>query len=156
MKRDVMVTLLGAFWLLGSTGPARGADALSRGQAVYVPIYSEIPFAEAKKAVPLTATLSVRNTDRRNAITLKRVDYYDSSGRLVSAYLKASRALGPLSSAEFILKESDRRGGISASFIVEWTSESAVAPPVIEAVMIGTRSGQGISFATPSRVLEDR
>lgn len=150
--------VLVALCTLGRVLPAGAAAERigSRGQMVYAPIYSEIPFAEGKRAVPLTATLSVRNTDRQNAITLKKVDYYDSSGRLVRAYLREARSLVPLASAEFILKESDRRGGISAGFIVEWTSEPTVSPPLIETVMIGTRSGQGISFVSPSRVIEER
>ncbi|NIQ57009.1 MAG: DUF3124 domain-containing protein, partial [Gammaproteobacteria bacterium] len=33
--------------------------------------------------------------------------------------------------------------------------ESPVALPVVEAVMISTHSGQGVSFTSPARVIEE-
>ena len=57
---------------------------------------------------------------------------------------------------EFFVKESDTSGGVSASFLVEWVAEQAVTAPVVESVMIGTASTQGISFTCPGRVLSDR
>jgi hypothetical protein len=84
------------------------------------------------------------------------LDYHDSSGQLVRAYLKSPRSVGPLASVEYIVKESDRKGGISASFLVDWSSESPTLAPLIESVMISTRSAQGISFVTSGRVIEER
>jgi len=51
--------------------------------------------------------------------------------------------------------ESDTSGGFGASFIVRWTSENPVVPPVIECLMIGVRSGQGISIVSPGRVISE-
>jgi hypothetical protein len=36
-----------------------------------------------------------------------------------------------------------------------WTSKTNVNPPLIEGVMIGTRSGQGISFVSRGQVIQD-
>jgi hypothetical protein len=55
-----------------------------------------------------------------------------------------------------IIKASDRSGGISAGFIVEWESEHLCVPPVVEAVMISTASTQGISFSSQARVVEEK
>ena len=52
-----------------------------------------------------------------------------------------------MASAEFFVKESDTRGGVSASFLVEWVAEQSVSDPLVETVMIGTASTQGVSFA---------
>jgi len=51
--------------------------------------------------------------------------------------------------------ESDTSGGFGASFIVRWKSDDPVVPPVIECLMIGARSGQGISIVSPGRVISE-
>jgi hypothetical protein len=38
---------------------------------------------------------------------------------------------------------------------VRWAAETAVVPPVIECLMIGTRSGQGISIVSQGRVVQE-
>jgi len=43
-----------------------------------------------------------------------------------------------------------------ANFIVRWESPNKVSIPVIQAVMIGTASTQGISFVCDGVVLEER
>jgi hypothetical protein len=64
--------------------------------------------------------------------------------------------LKPMSSAEHIVKESDRSGGISASFLVEWASKVPVAPPIVEAVMVNSTYNNGIAFNSQARVLEEK
>jgi hypothetical protein len=63
--------------------------------------------------------------------------------------------LKPLAATEIFIPESDTSGGFGASFIVRWASEKAVVPPIIECLMIGARSGQGISFVSRSRVVQE-
>ena len=57
--------------------------------------------------------------------------------------------LGPLATGEFLVEKKDDSGGSGANFLVDWDAESAVPPPVAEAVMIGTSGQQGISFVRP-------
>ena len=135
--------------------PVAQAEPL-RGQTLYVPVYSEVPYGDKGLTLNLTATLSLRNTDRERAIAVERIDYYSGSGRLIRSYLKQSAALKPLASTEAIVKESDRSGGIGASFLVEWASDSPVSAPLVEAVMVNSTYNQGIAFTSPSRVLEER
>lgn len=136
---------------------AAGEPAAARGQLLYLPVYSEIPYGDRQHTATLTATVSVRNTDRARPIRVTRVDYFDSGGKFLRSYLASpALELGPLAAEEFVVKESDRTGGISASFLVEWSADSPVSPPCVEAVMISTRWQQGISFLTQSRVLEER
>ena len=130
---------------------------LSAGQTVYVPIYSHIYSGVKGRPFDLAATLSIRNTNTRNPITLVSVKYYDSEGKLVEDYLKKPLQLDAQVSTRYIITEDNKAGGSGANFIVVWKSEQKVNPPIIEAVMIGTHSGQGISFVSRGQVIkEDR
>jgi hypothetical protein len=124
------------------------------GQVVYVPIYSHVYFSDGGRSLNLTALLSIRNTDRRAPIVIKRVDYHGSDGKLLRSELKGAVRLAPLAVTEVVLPERDMTGGSGASFLVEWVAEQEVSEPVIEGVMIGTMGSQGISFVSPGRVLE--
>lgn len=117
-------------------------------ETVYVPAYSSIFHGDREREFDLAVTLSVRNTDPKGTITLSRVDYYNGSGKLVHSYLGGSRVLGPLAAAQFVVKESDERGGTGACFIVKWRGTAGVSRPLVEAVMIGTGGQQGVSFTS--------
>lgn len=125
-----------------------------KGQTVYVPIYSHIYHGDQQKhPFYLTATLSIRNTDPDHPITVAIADYYDSDGKLLKNYLPKPLKLNPLSSTYVIIQESDKSGGVGASFIVRWESENKVSEPLIEAVMIGAKGQQGISFTSRGQVI---
>ena len=158
MRPDRLFSLVLALLLLA--GPVRpaAAEALGRwlGQTVYVPVYSHI-FADDRyrdRPFLLTATLSVRNTDPERPFTLRRVDYYDSEGALLQRYLEAPITLAPLSSTHYIVPESEAKGGAGAKFLIEWQAPAAVSEPIIEAVMIGTKLQQGISFISTGRAIK--
>lgn len=130
---------------------------LSKGQTVYVPIYSHIYSGVKGRPFDLAATLSIRNTNLKNPIVLETVKYYDSAGKLVKDYLNKPLQLNALASTRYIIKEDEKAGGSGANFMVVWKSELKANPPIIEAVMIGTHSGQGISFLSRGQVIkEDR
>ncbi|MBA4078224.1 MAG: hypothetical protein C0508_24570, partial [Cyanobacteria bacterium PR.023] len=65
--------------------------------SIYVPIYSAIYYEDRRRTLELAATLSVRNTDMKNSIILRSVDYYSTEGKLVRKYLSAPVELGPMS-----------------------------------------------------------
>ena len=130
---------------------------LSSGQTVYVPIYSHIYSGVKGRPFDLAATLSIRNTNPKSPITLVSVKYYDSDGKLVEDYLQKPKQLDALVSERYIITEDNKAGGSGANFMVAWKSDQNVNPPIIEAVMIGTHSGQGISFVSRGQVIkEDR
>ncbi|NLI82240.1 MAG: DUF3124 domain-containing protein [Deltaproteobacteria bacterium] len=153
-RRVITGLALMLFCAFATSVPAESKT--SRGQVLYVPAYSEIPYGDRGYTLNLTVTLSVRNTDRKHPIQIKLVEYHSASGSLVRSYVKEPHVVQPLSSAEFAVKESDRSGGISASFIVEWESGKPVSPPVVETIMISTISTQGISFRSQAVVLEEK
>lgn len=131
----------------GAEDRREGEDDRPGTHAVYVPAYSHI-YHHVGDAFLLATTLSIRNTDPRDSLTVTSVRYYHTDGQLVRHNLRDPRTLGPLQSMEFVVEEQDVSGGSGANFIVEWRAEGAVNPPVVEAVMISTRSGQGISFTS--------
>jgi hypothetical protein len=49
-----------------------------------------------------------------------------------------------------------REWGFEANFLIKWKSESEVNEPIIEGVMIGTESQQGISFLSRGRSIKDK
>ena len=79
---------------------------------------------------------------------VNKVDFFDSKGSLIRTYVPRTIAIGPLASAEFIVEYQEKQGGAGASFIIDGGSHNVSAKPLIQAVMIGTLSQQGISFIT--------
>ena len=141
--------------LITSAGQAAEKIQLSRGQSVYVSIYSHIYSGIKARPFDLVAILSIRNTDIDQPVTILSVRYYDTEGKLLKEYLDQPLGLKALASTRYIIKEDDKTGGSGANFIVKWQSNKKITPPIIEAVMIGTHSGQGISFVSRGQVIEE-
>jgi len=141
---------------LAQSSPAAQALSKWHSQTLYVPIYSHIYADERYRDIPfqLTATLSIRNTDPDNPLTLTSVRYYDSQGKLLQQYLDKPTSIAPLSSIRFIVPESESKGGSGAKFLVDWEAKTAVIEPIVESVMIGTKMQQGISFISTGRVIK--
>ncbi len=127
---------------------------ITSAQTVYVPIYSHV-YSSGGNPQLLEATLSIRNSDPENNITLLSATYYDSQGKNLQNYIKGQLTLGPLQSTEILIEKQDSRGGSGANFIIEWCSEQPVYEPVIEVIMIGDNKN-GISFKSNGRPLMKR
>ncbi|MGB5231240.1 MAG: DUF3124 domain-containing protein [Desulfoprunum sp.] len=136
---------------------AGAAEALAKttGQIVYVPAYSHIYHGNKNAKLLLSVTLSIRNVDPDNPITITVVDYYETQGKLVRQFVKAPVILGPLGSERYIIPQDDSSGGSGANFIVKWQAAAPTNPPIIETVMIGTQSQLGISFTSRGQALQD-
>ena len=139
--------------VLAPPGSSAEAIPLSAGQTVYVAIYSHIYSGVKGRPFELAATLSIRNTDPVNPITIVSVKYYDTAGKLVKEYIDQPFQLNALASARYIIAEGDKTGGSGANFMVVWKADNPLNPPIIEGVMIGTHSGQGISFVSRGQVI---
>ncbi len=136
-------------------GSANSNQILSNGQSVYVPVYSHIYHGDQEKQFNLTATLSIRNTNLKKDIMLQSIDYFDSNGELLKHYLEAPIVLKKFSTIRYIIKATDKSGGSGAKFIVKWKSRILSNAPLIEAIMISTQSGQGISFVSRGRAIHE-
>jgi len=131
------------------------AAELSEGQTVYVPVYSHIYIGAKQRPFDLAICLSIRNTDPARFISLLSVEYYDDNGKLVRKFLDKPKQLGPLATEDFFVSESDTTGGLGAAFLVKWKSPTKVNEPIVEGIMAGTRSNQGISFISRGKVIKD-
>jgi hypothetical protein len=125
-----------------------GLAEMSTGQTLYVPCSSHTYHGPKTRQVDLTVTLVVRNADTRSAITLNSVDYYGTNGKLLRRYLARPVVIEPLSAQEYMVEQNDTVGGAGASFLLRWRAAKLVNEPVVEAVMIGSSSGLGISFVS--------
>ena len=155
--RQLMLFAGVVFLMVGNSVPmivhASDDIKLSKGQSIYVPVYSNIYVGDREMAWNLSANLSIRNTDPSHPITILAVDYYDTEGNLVKRYLSAPKPLNPMGSAYYYLKTSDSAGGWGANFVVKWKSEKEVNEPIIECLMTGQRGSHSVSFITHGRVL---
>jgi hypothetical protein len=140
-----------------SAGSAFSAEvSTSRGQTLYVAAYSHVFTGPRANPYNLAITLAVRNTDLSQRILITAIDYYDNNGRLVRKYAPSPIALSQLASNFTHLEEKDTSGGFAPKFIVKWEAAKQVTPPIIEAIMIGATSGQGISFVNHGQVIQER
>jgi hypothetical protein len=152
-SRSLSVLLLVLGLLLGPFTASAVAE-LSSGQTVYTPIYSHIYSGDREHPLLLAATLSIRNTDPNHSITIVKVDYHDSDGKLLQHYLASPVTLSPAQSIRYVVKFSDKAGGSGANFYVTWKAHRPVNPPIIESIMIGTQNQLGISFVSRGQVVQ--
>ncbi len=123
-------------------------SGLSKGQNLYVPAYSHIYIGHKASPYMLTVTLSIRNIDPDAPFTLEAVAYYGTEGKLIKHYLDKPFSIAPMASTRYVVPAPDKTGGSGANFIVKWSSAISLNPPIVEAIMIGTQSQQGISFTS--------
>jgi len=150
-----LILCLSCAVLPGTARSAGGEARLSKGQTVYVPVYSNVFSGPKQLPFQLAATLSIRNTDLANSLRVSTIDYYDTNGKLVRRYLNKPIALGPLAATYVHIEEKDVSGGFGANFIVRWDAPRVVNAPIVECVMIGATSGQGISFVSPGQEISE-
>lgn len=146
----VFLTL--CMWQTGVQG--QDTIPLSKGQTVYVPVYCHIYDGSQEYRFHLSTTLSIRNTDPAHSITIQEVDFYDSEGNFMKKYIDNPVTLKAMATMSYMVKASDKSGGSGANFIVRWTADKEVNPPLMESVMIGTKMQQGISFTSRGQVIQ--
>lgn len=147
-----------AFILISpESGRAQSEALLSAGQTVYVPASTSVYIRRRGMEMDMVVTLIVRNIDQKKPIRLISIDYYGHNGRLIENFLSGPYRLAPLTSHRILLDspgEKKRTGGVC--FIVKWESvDGKVNAPLMESIMIGTESTQGISFTKQGIVLRD-
>ncbi len=71
------------------------AENLAVSGAFYVPVYSSVSMSQGKLRADFSVTLSVHNASETRPLVLKRIAYFDTSGKMVESYLKSPVALKP-------------------------------------------------------------
>jgi hypothetical protein len=152
MKKDYAFILLSIFFFAPLSSHADEKTGLWDGQTIYVPAYSHIYIGDRERPFLLTVTLSIRNIDPKHQINILAVDYYETQGKLVKKHLDKPLTLNPSESVRYVIAERDKSGS-GANFIVKWKSDRFVNPPIVESIMIGTQSAQGVSFTSRGRAI---
>jgi hypothetical protein len=155
MKQRAFIIILTGMFLLGISH-AHSETKKVKGQTVYVPVYSHVYYGNDEKSFLLSCMLNMGNTDSGAGITILSIEYLDTAGRLVYRMIDKPVYLRPMENTHFVIKESDTRGGAGAKFVITWQAEKSVSEPLVEAVMLSARGGQGISFSTRGIVLQER
>lgn len=155
MYKKIFFVLAACTMLCITATSALSEVRLKKGQTVYVPAYSHVLIGPRGHTFNLAVTLAIRNTDPHYPITVIAADYFDTAGKLVKKFIDSPIKLNPMASTHLLIEEADTRGGLGANFIVRWKAEREVNAPIIESVMIGGRSGQGISFISPGQEISE-
>lgn len=125
-------------------------DSLERG-STYLSVYSQIYSLSEHKTHDLTATISMRNTNRSDTIYIGRAEYFDTGGKLIRTYFDQPIYLAPMETVEIVIDEADREGGTGANFMFDWMVHPNANTPLFEGVMISTSGQQGLSFTTEGK-----
>ncbi len=149
VKLRLLVALLcGCIIFPVLSSASEDTDKLSKGQTLYVPAYSHIYSGDRERPFLLTVTLSIRNIDPIHHIKITAVDFYETQGKLLKKHVDKPINLKPLETLRYVIPERDESGGSGANFIVKWESDIYVNTPIVESIMIGTQTQQGISFTS--------
>ena len=132
--------------------PDQGGRKL-RAQVLYMPVYSSIPY-KSGSYYDLSAFLAIHNTDLQLPLSIRRVDFFDSEGRMLESFVSGTKILGPMATAIFPVSKKGQKGA-GANFLVEWTADSPVNEPLVESVMKDLGSNLGISFLSQGRIIRE-
>lgn len=152
MKRFIPVI---AFILAPLAGLAEEIP-LSRGQSLYLPIYSHLWYGDIKgknpaQQHPLSILVSIRNTDLKRSISVTSARYYDTRGKLLREYLSTPRSIPPLGTIELLVQRSDMSGGSGANFILNWQAVLPANLPIVEGVHVDIIGSRTLAFLTAAR-----
>ena len=127
------------------------AENLAVSGAFYVPVYSSVSMNPGKLRADFSVTLSVHNASETRPLVLKRIAYFDTSGKMVESYLKSPVALKPFATVEVFIPANDVRGGTGANFVVDWAATGEIAEPAVEALMVGGVGAGHYAFISQGR-----
>jgi len=133
---------------------AMPSENLAVAGSFYVPVYSSVAMSQGKVRADFSVTLSVHNASESRPLVVKRIAYFDTTGRMVESYLKSPIAIKPFSTVEVFIATTDVRGGTGANFVVDWAATSEIAEPVVEALMIGGVGAGHYAFVSVGRPIK--
>lgn len=139
-----------------SAQQASALPPLSKGQTLYLPIYSHLWHGNTDRSgkadqAQLSALVSIRNTDASKSLRISSAKYYDTDGKLLREFLPAARLVPPLGTLELLVERREAEGGSGANFIIRWQTDDEINPPVVEAVHADLYGLKPVSFITTAR-----
>lgn len=133
-----------------ATAPVPAGTPALQGRTL-VPLHSTVIAGGGRTRLNFSGLLSIHNSAADAVLVIEAIAYRDQAGRLVERVLDKPVALKPYASMQVMIAQEDVRGGIGASFVVDWSSPAAEGEPVIEAVMVAVQGTQGYSFVSAGR-----
>ncbi len=143
--------------LLSLCAPAAAqAPARSTGELLYLPIYSHVWHGDLDAGGKPVRTLvsisvSIRNTDPKNAIRVLSAQYFDTGGKKIKEFVPSAIVVPPLGTHEPFIERSDDSGGSGANFLISWSAEAPASPPIVEGLHANLPAGRAIVFTTSAR-----
>ena len=154
-----LVAIFAAF-SVSTAAVAQEARPLSKGQTLYLPIYSHMLYGNlGKRGVPssvlLSALVSIRNTDPNRPLRVLSARYFDTNGKLLGERVTTPVIIPPLGTLEQFVELNDASGGSGANFIIKWSAEQPINPPLVESLHANMDGGKAVIFMTQSVPLAD-
>jgi hypothetical protein len=134
-----------------------GDENLSAGQTLYLPVYSYIWHGDrvVNKRYPLktpvSVLVSIRNTNLKTPIRLNSARYFDTGGKLLKQLVALPVMIEPLGTHELFIEKQETQGGSGANLIIQWEAETAVNPPIVEAVHAEIKGHSTFTFVTKAQ-----
>lgn len=123
------------------------SDSLVKGSS-YLSVYSQIYSETEHRTHNLTGTISMRNTNLKDSIFIRKAEYFDTHGNSIRTYFDKPIFIKPMETVEIVIDEKDQSGGTGANFLFHWSIKPTSHEPYFEGVMISTSGQQGLSFTT--------
>jgi hypothetical protein len=143
--------------LFAAIAPANADEpALSKGQTLYLPIYSHVWHGNLKEdGYPqkslISALVSIRNTDLKNPIRVLSARYFDTGGKQLHEYITAAKTIPPMGTYELYVEKKESAGGSGANFVILWEAAMPTNLPVVEAIHGDIQGNRTLSFVTTAR-----
>lgn len=145
-----------SIWVLCSLSTAAWAEELrqpSKGQSLYLPIYSHMLYGNLGKSgkasqVLLSTLVSIRNTDSKRPLRIHSARYYDTNGKLLGERVATPMQIQALGTLELFVELNDASGGSGANFIIKWEADGSINPPLVEGLHVNMDGGKAVIFMT--------
>ena len=146
--------------MLPAIAGAQETRPVTRGQTLYLPIYSHMFYGNIGRSgkpshALLSALVSIRNTDPKGALRIRSARYYDTHGKLLGERVPTPVSIPPLGTLELFVELNDASGGSGANFIIRWDADQAVNPPLVESLHANLDGGKAIVFTTQATPIND-
>lgn len=135
------------------TATLSASDSLAQG-TTYLSVYSQIYSETEHRTHNLTGTISMRNTNLKDTIYIRKAEYFDTHGNSIRTYFDRPIYIKPMETVEIVIDENDKTGGTGANFLFQWSIKPTSHEPYFEGVMISTSGQQGLSFTTQGKRVE--
>ncbi len=158
MKKLLLIIFVLLFPLNISSSSNLAAAELSTGSTIFVPAYRSFYqiYGTTRDSYALTSTFFLYNIDRKQAIEILSIGFYDSSGKLIKNFIETPILVKPGNSKEITIQPRTQPEEDCANYlIIRWKSNQPANTPIVEVLMVGQVMNRGISFSTRGQEVKE-